>query len=329
MPANTSTSISMFNSGNFPGSQQDIVVKGFKKRFREQSILPWITNSEHQGSFKHQGTKISISTLPVIHTYRIKPGDKVKYQLAKGGLESFYINRERGWGLHFLEEDKIFSSFDIESPVLAEATKRCGEDTEAEFFQDIIVNQKCHVRNTGNTAGFVSGVYDFGSFANPVQLFKDKEDLTKATGVTHKEVAPDYFANLSDGMDEMPGSSDFQKVIVCHTAVANRLHTSELKHADWMGDAKSVLRGSVKAIGELGGCRIMTDNKLPIFKVGGKNIYPVIILNKAAISFVQEVALRDNGMTDINYWGKFHRSKLIYDWFVLYPEFFGIGYVTL
>lgn len=318
------TSISQFNTGNFPGSQIDIVAKGFKKRFREQSILPWITNSEHKGEFKHQGTKITISTLPIIHTYRIRPGDKVKYQLAKGGEESFYINRERGLGLHFLEEDLQFARFDIKGPTVTEATKRLAEDTEAEFFQDIIVNQKCHVKNTGNTAGFISGGFNLGSTATPIALKKTSSGLG-----ANEECALDYFVNLADCMDEMPGASDMQKTIVCHTAVANRLHTSELKQADWMGDAKSVLRGSVKALGEVGGCRVMTDNKLPILKVGGRNIYPVIILNKAAISFVEEIALNDENMKDINYWGTFSRRKLIYDWFVLFPEFFGIGYVTL
>lgn len=321
------TSISQFNTGNFPGSQVDIVAKGFKKRFRDQSIIPWITNSEHKGEFKHQGTKITISTLPVIHTYRIRPGDKVKYQLAKGGEESFYINRERGLGLHFLEEDLQFARFDIKGPTITEAAKRLAEDTEAEFFQDIIVNQKCHVKNTGVNAGFISGVYNLGTPAAPVELVDKLADESKAS---NKIAGPKFFTNMADCMDEMPGAADMQKVIVCHTAVANRLHTSDLlTHAEWMGDAKSVLRGGVKAIGELGGCRIMTDNKLPILKVSGQSVYPVIILNKSAISFVEEISLNDENMKDINYWGSFSRRKLIYDWFVLFPEFFGIGYVKL
>lgn len=318
-----STSISQFNTGNFPGSQVDIVAKGFKKRFRDQSILPWITNSEHKGEFRHQGTKITISTLPIIHTYRIRPGDKVKYQLAKGGEESFYINRERGLGLHFLEEDLQFARFDIKGPTVTEATKRLAEDTEAEFFQDIVVNQKCHVKNTGANAGFVSGIYNLGTTAAPITLSEKDE--------TGKVAAPKFFVDMADCMDEMPGAGDMQKIFVCHSAVANKLHTSELlTHADWMGDAKSVLRGGVKAIGELGGCRIMTDNKLPIIKTGnGGTVYPVLILNKAAISFVEEISLNDENMKDINYWGSFSRRKLIYDWFVLFPEFFGLGFVTL
>ena len=322
------TSMSMLRTGNFPASQADIVAKGFKKRYRDQSILPWITNSEHKGEFKHQGTKITVSTLPIIHTYRIKPGEKVKYQLARGGEESFYIGRERGLGLHFEEEDLQFSRFDLKGPTMTEAQKRLGEDTEAEFFQDIIVNSKCHVRNKGNTAGFISGGYDLGSIGTPVKLVKKSSE---ENAENHIVAAPDFFVNMADCMDEMPGASDFQKVTVCHTAVANKLHTSEvITQADWMGDAQSVLRKSVKAVGELGGCRIMTDNKLPILKgADGKNIYPVLTLNKAAISFVDEISLSDENLKDINFWGTFSRRKLIYDWFVLFPEFVGIGFVTL
>ena len=96
------------------------------------------------------------------------------------------------------------------------------------------------------------------------------------------------------------------------------------------GDATSVIRGSVRKLGRLGDADIFVDNRiLPVITEGTATVYPVLFIDKSAISFVQEVVLRDMGMKDIDYWGTFNRTKVIYDWFALYPERFGVGYVTL
>ena len=84
---------------NHPGTQQAIIAKGFKKRLRDTSILPYITNNTYQGEFRHSGTEIQIPILPIITPYRMKPGDKMKYQIPKSTVESFFIGREMGWGL--------------------------------------------------------------------------------------------------------------------------------------------------------------------------------------------------------------------------------------
>ena len=118
-----------------------------------------------------------------------------------------------------------------------------------------------------------------------------------------------------------------------HTTVGTRLQTSELRNADWTGDAQSIIRGNVKGIGKLNGSDVIVNNRLPIYKttVNGTavNCYPVLFIDKSAISYIEEVAFRDTGMKDIDYWGTFNRNKIIYDWFILYPERFGVGFVIL
>ena len=34
-------------------------------------------------------------------------------------------------------------------------------------------------------------------------------------------------------------------------------------------------------------------------------------------------------LESVEEWGEFHRSKMIYDWFVRYPERIGYSYVTI
>ena len=123
---------------NFPATQQEIYETTFKTRFRDKSILPRITNRNYEGKFRKKGTKINVPILPIIETHKTKVGEKVKYQEPKGASESFTINRERYFAFKMEDEDKIFSSMDLESPLITEANRQMAEDVEQEFLADII-----------------------------------------------------------------------------------------------------------------------------------------------------------------------------------------------
>ena len=133
---------------SFPATQAIIFEKQFRKRFRDQSIIPLITNSEWKGKFKGTGTEIKIPVLPMMHTYKTVPGDSYRYQEPKATEETFVINRERAWGIHFISEDQMFAQFNITSPILEEQAKVNGEDIEFEMLSDI--PSKCAPANTGD-----------------------------------------------------------------------------------------------------------------------------------------------------------------------------------
>ena len=224
---------------NFPATQQEIYETEFRKRFRDKSILPLITNRDWEGRFRKTGTTIHVPVLPIIHTNSTVPGEKVKYQEPKGAEEIFTINRERYFAFKLEDEDKIFSKLDLESPLIAEGTRQMSEDVETEFFAD--VPSKCHACNSGTTAGFKSASYNLGSAASPVALFKNATAMGESSGA----LAPDHLVSCINALNEMPGGLDTKPFIVIPVAVANVLQTSELKRADWMGDAESVLTMSL------------------------------------------------------------------------------------
>ena len=68
---------------------------------------------------------------------------------------------------------------------------------------------------------------------------------------------------------------------------------------------------------------------LPIFKEGSINVYPILFGSKVATTFADEVVFRDDNMKDIETWDEYHRCKSVYDWFLRFPEFIGVAYVTL
>ena len=307
---------------NFPGTRATTTAKQFKKRLRDKSLLPEITtiwgNKLEKGS-----TEYLIPVLPIIETYVTKPGDKVKYQLPKSSTERFIIGRERAWGIHVEQEDKHFSAFDIESPLIQEALTQMNEDIETEMLEDIPL--KVASFNTGNNAGFITRNVALGAADNPVAL---NPDGTLSAG----QARPlRYFQRAVNSLRQYKGSSGFTGLkIVCNVMVADALQADEkFVKADGMGDATSVIRGDVYSLGKISGADVYVSNALPVYDDDGTPVYPVYVLDKSAIAYHDEMKVDDRNMTDIDYWGTFSRSKLVYDWFLQYPERLAIGYVTI
>lgn len=312
------------NMPNFPATQQEIYETAFKTRFRDKSILPRITNRNYEGKFRKKGTTINVPILPIMETHKTKVGEKVKYQEPKGASEKFTINRERYFAFKLEDEDKIFSALDLESPLITEANRQMAEDVEAEFLADVIY--KCHAANTGKTAGIRSGSYDLGTGTSPVRLWKNQT----AQGTNAGQLAPDFLVACINALNEMPGGLDTKPFIVVPTAVANVLQTSELHRADWMGDAQSVMRKSVQFLGELNNATVIVDNQLPMWAKTDSSAaqFAIFFGDSSAIAFAEEARVQ-NKLESAEEWGEFHRSKMIYDWFVTYPERIGTGFVTV
>ncbi|HBO98797.1 MAG TPA: hypothetical protein DD637_03010 [Verrucomicrobia bacterium] len=311
-------------TNNFPATQQEIYETTFKTRFRDKSILPRITNRNYEGKFRKKGTTINVPILPIIETHKTRVGEKVKYQEPKSASEKFTINRERYFAFKLEDEDKLFSALDLESPLITEANRQMAEDVEGEFLADIIY--KCHPANTGAAAGIRSGSYNLGTSAAPVRLWKNET----AQGTNAGQLAVDYIVAAINALNEMPGGLDTKPFVVIPTAVANILQTSELKRADWMGDAQSAVRKSVQFLGELNNATIIVNNQLPMWAKSGDTPaqFAIFFGDSSAVAFADEARVKSK-MESVEEWGDFHRSKMIYDWFVTYPERIGAGFVTV
>lgn len=310
---------------NHPGAQPGNSVGHFRQRFRDRSILGRITNRNYDASqFKGKGSVLTIPDTPVVTTRKTRIGQPVEYEEIKTGAHFMVIDRERYWGVKIEDEDKIFSNFDIESPTVQEADKQLAEDTEDELVSDVM--GKTHEANQGSGAGIKSGIYNLGTATVPVTLFKTEGARNGQAGA----IATDHFQDFSAVIGEQPGGLGSGAFILCPMAVAKLLQKSEMTHADWMGEATSLLRRPVEFVGEIGGMIVIASNRVPIFPATSNSpaTFPILFGDKRAISFADIFRFRDK-MTDIREWGSFHRAKMIYDWYVDRPEYLGISYVTI
>lgn len=308
---------------SFPGTRHTTIAKQFKKRLRDKSLLPEITTNGDI-YFEKGSTEAVIPVLPLIETYATKPGDKAKYQLPKSSMERFIRGRMRAWGLYFELEDKKFSSFDIEAPITQEAINQMNDDKETEFFTDIPL--KIATFNKGNEAGFITRNVELGAADAPVFLYESKDEVTDSSE-THKATALRYLQRGVNALRQFKGASTLTGLkIVMPVMVADALQADErFSKADGMGDVKSVIRGDVYSLGRISGADVYVSNALPVYG----DVYPVYFLDKSAIAYTEEMMVDERQLTDIDYWGTFSRSKLEYDWMLLYPERVALGYVKI
>ena len=317
---------------SFPGTRHTTIAKQFKKRLRDKSLLPEITTSG-DFYFEKGSTEAVLPVLPIIETYATKPGDKAKYQLPKSSYERFIKGRERAWGLYFEMEDKKIATFDVEAPITQEAIAAMNDDKETEFLTDIPL--KVASFNTGNTAGFISRNVQLGAANAPVVLYETKTAADSAYNAdTNPYVATSlrYFQRGVNSLRQFKGASTLAGLkIVCPVMVADALQADEkFVKADSMGDAKSVIRGDVYTLGKISGADVYVSNALPVYSdAGGNPVYPVYFLDKSAIVYTEDMMVDERQLTDIDYWGTFSRSKLVYDWMLQYPERLAVGYVKI
>lgn len=307
----------------FPGTRHTTIAKQFKKRLRDKSLLPEITTNGDM-YFEKGSTEAVIPVLPIIETYATKPGDKAKYQLPKSSYERFIKGRERAWGLYFEVEDKRFSAFDVEAPITQEAIAAMNDDKETELLTDIPL--KVVDFNTGNNAGFITRNVQLGAADAPVFLYESKSAVD-ASSETYKATSLRYVQRGINSLRQFKGASTLTGLkVVMPVMVADALQADErFGKADGMGDAKSVIRGDVYSLGKISGADVYVSNALPVYG----DVYPVYFLDKSAIVYTEDMMVDERQLTDIDYWGTFSRSKLVYDWFLQYPERLAVGYVKI
>ena len=316
---------------SFTATQQIQYQNSYKRKYRDKSIMGEITNSDYKGRFYKKGTKIRIPIQPTVIIRDTKPGAGIIYQKPTDTFEDFNIGKESYWGLQFTPEDLAFAPWNPKDPIVADAADEMAEHVERKFGLDII--NKCHKYNTGNHAGARSGGFDLGGTGSGDQvfLFETSEERGKST-MAHKCLAADHIVNCVNSIKEQKGAKGQDYFCVIPTIVASKIQTSELKYAGLFDDRNSLLRSDISMLGKLGGATLIQDDvMLPIFKDTENkcNVYPIIFGTKKAITFADEVVFRDNGMKDIGTWDEYHRCKTVYDWFVMYPEFFGVSYVSI
>lgn len=304
-----------------------------RKKFRDNTILNKITNSEFTGKFKNKGDEIIVRCLPNIPTSKFVAGQKIQYTRPESYDVKFKIDRGRYYAFVVDDVQKAFSDIpDWAGKWTDEGAKQLAEDIELEFFQDIAAGTKCHAKNTGETAGYRSEGYNIGTNAKPVSLYTTDAAATAGNALAsgNKTTATELVTRLAAVLQEQPGGMGIDPFFVAPVWMYQQMQNSDLKKADMMGDSVSLLRkDACTSVGTLAGMHGYVSNLLWFDDKthSGRKVYPILFGDRSAITFADEVS-KTEVLRDKDVVGDFHRSFTIYDWFVRYPERFGVAFVV-
>lgn len=333
----------MANSITITGGKGDFGLKSYipqiyspklREKFWYNTVLRKITNTEFKGQFKNKGDTVIVRCMPNIGTSRFVDGMKIKYEKPEAYDMRFTIDKGLYYAFVVSDVQKAFSDI----PGWAEkwtdiGGKQLAQDWETWFFKDIASGTKADISNIGVAAGKQSGSYNLGTSTTPVSLYTTDAKAAAGTAVStgDKTTATEFATRFTSTLEEQPGGAGMAQFCVVPVWMTNMLQNSELfNNAEKMGDDTSILRkNAVNSIGKLAGMDVYVSNLLPVdtTSVNGRKVYPIIFGDASAITFADEVSITEV-LRDKSVVGDFHRSISIGDWFVRYPERFGVAYAV-
>lgn len=285
----------------------------------DNTFMTRVTNTDYEGQLRQAGDQITIRKRPDIKTGKYVKGMNVPVQSYATQSVVFPVERSRYYAFDVNDLDKKLSDLKSwTSEWTDDGAKALSLDNEREFLADI--PGRCAAANQGNTAGAQSGVYNLGSAGTPLALYKDVQTTA------NKSAAVDAIAAAIATLEEQPGGISGTPWVIIPVWMAHLIQTSELKNASLAGDAKSLLRKNVLAIGSIAGADIYVSNLIPKdYNTNATNnaSWNVIFGDNRAITYAQQIATTELVRKESDF-GDVHRSLMVYDWFPIMPERFGV-----
>lgn len=290
-----------------------------KENMRDATMLTRITNTEFQGKFRNKGDTIIVRKTPLIETKKYIDGKHIAYEDPTAEDEKFTIDRARYYAFRVHDINQALSDIpNFAGTWTKEGAVQLAEDMETEFFSEVYT--QVDTANAGNSAGRISGNYDLGSVAHPLQLFKTSAEASSS----YQSSVVDAIAACAGALDEQKGGKNARPWLIIPSAVAVRIQTSEMKDASMTGDAKSIIRLGVESIGSIGGMDIYRSNLIYKWTDGtnSKPTFACLFGDNSAITFANEIS-KTEMLRDTDSFSDLHRSLCVYDWFVRWPERIG------
>lgn len=228
------------------------------KKFYAKTIFGGITNSDWFGEISNMGDKVIINTIPDITVKQYKVGMQLEYEVPQGGTFELVVDEGHYFAVNVNDVMEYQSKPALMSMFTDDAAQQMriaidGRGIAKTFFTadgklktDAKGYKAVWEKNCGATAGARTGSYNLGTDTAPVAL--TPENILS------------YITQLSTVLDEADIPEDGRYLVI--TPYERQiLMNSNLAQAQFMGDAKSVLRNGM--IGRIDRFDIYVNNLLP------------------------------------------------------------------
>jgi hypothetical protein len=268
-------------------------------------VMNYIANTDYEGDIRDSGDVVKVRTVPDINVGNYTPGTDMTIQTLTGNSVDLKIDKAKYFAFNADDVETKQADVDYVGKSMEEGAINIKKEVEKAFFGGIYTGTAA--KNTGASAGVMSGIYDLGTSAAPVAL-------TKASVL-------DYIFNCASILDEQD-VPDADRWLVIPPAMSNIIKKSDIKDAYVTGDAKSVIRTG--NIGMIDRFNVFVSNVLPT--TDGKFI--PIFGHKSAVSFASQL-VKTEMVTREKQFGKVCRGLSVFGFGVIKPEGLGCGVVTV
>ena len=282
------------------------------KRYYENSIIPFISNTDYEGMIRAQGNEVKIRTVPEIAIDDHAIGDVITNQRPLSTAKTLVIDKAKRWS--FIIEDIEQVQTDLKNRV-GEWSTNAAENLDAVIATDVLadVPSQVGVANQGATAGATSGLIDLGTDAAPVVLTPTK--------------AMEKIIQLGAVLDEQ-NVPDAGRWLLIDPITAALLKSSDIKDASLTGDGKSPFRSGL--VGQVDRFTVFTTNRLKRnLKNGGTpgtvtDYYSDMLFgNREALTFATQLT-KNKMQDDPNGFDMIYRGLQVYGYEVIKPEAIGV-----
>jgi hypothetical protein len=277
--------MSAFPTGVQANYVPEIFSKKLLARFKEQTILESVTNTDYQGEISGQGSKVIIRHSPEVGVTDYT-GTDLTYALLGEGTTELVIDRAKVYT--FRDEDVHAAQRDIKS-FISEATKNAADSMRIEVEKDLfgsIYADAGHQMNDGA--------------ATPAALAVGKNDVIDLIVDT----------NVKFDEENIPREGRF---IILPAWACGLIRKSDLKDASITGDGTGVIRTGM--VGSVDGTAIYSSNCLT---VAGGGVH-ALAGTRHATSFASQFVKNEKIRLQERF-GDAYRGLKVYGFKVVKPE---------
>lgn len=219
-------------------------------KFYDASVVAAISNTDYEGEISSMNDKVKIRTVPDININNYSMGQNLVYQRPESTLVELKIDQGKSWSFVVDDVAGVQSDLDLMDMWSSEAAERLKVVIDRDCLANLVVDPAIATTNKGATAGRISASYNLGTTGSPV-----------AYSTTN---AVSFLTELSAVLSEA-AVPEVGRWVVLPTWAGQKLKNSDLKQANFTGDATSPMRSGL--IGQIDGMDIYVSNNLPVVGV--------------------------------------------------------------
>jgi len=275
------------------------------EQFYDVSVLPQISNTDHEGIIKKYGDTVNIRTTPTITIRNYVKGQPLEVENPESPKIQLLIDKGKYFNCHEDAVDKVQSDIDM----MNIWAKDASEQMKILIDRDVLANIVTEVSafNEGATAGRISGDINLGVTSTPVVLTK--------TNIL------DYIVDMGTVLDEA-NCPESDRYLLLPAKAVGLIKKSDLKDASLAGDSSSIMRNG--RIGMIDRFMIYSTHNLPT--VNGET--DIVAGHKMGFTFASQMTEMDT-LKSTTTFGMLMRGLQVYGYKTVKPEALAHGVISL